>query len=281
MTSRSRPDSPFLSVAREYAERGWPVFPLIAREKRPLTPRGLHDASTDRNQVLEWQQLFPTANVGLRTGIIFDVLDIDGPEPVPYVQEILGLAYRHSGPVSNTGKGLHLFFAPSGGGNRAGLGGQKLDYRGDGGYVVAPPSIHPSGRVYRWSEDRDYRTPLPEIPERLLELVIKPTTREAKPAGIQTGGLVRGPKGLELTTRGQILAQRPDIYEVVEQELHQVIVAHGALWATTCIFHNDHSPSLVLYPDDTFHCYACEAHGDSLDLRRRVDITGRPAITGM
>lgn len=83
---------------------------------------------------------------------------------------------------------------------------------------------------------------------------------------------------MELLQKGGIILARPDIYEVVEQELGQAIVQHGALWATVCIFHHDHNPSMVLYPDDTFHCFSCEAHGDSLDLQVRVDKDGRKAV---
>lgn len=279
MTSRSSGASPFLSAARDYAERGWPVFPLIAREKKPLTPNGVLDASTDRNQILEWWQLFPAANVAIATGFVCDVLDIDGPEPVQYLQGILGRDWRHGGPVCSTGKGHHLYFATlDGARNRASIEGHKLDYRGTGGYVVAPPSIHPSGARYQWLDNRGPQLQLPPIPEQLRGIILKIVRTTQRPAAWNQG-LERG--SITLTPRGEKIYARPDIFEVVEQDLKQAIVSHGMLYATNCIFHSDKNPSLVLYPDNTFHCYACEAHGDSFDLRARIDITGRPAITGI
>ena len=279
MTSRSRDNSPFLSAAREYAERGWPVFPLVPGEKRPIVDNGVLEATTDRNRILEWWQLFPTANIGLATGDPVDVLDLDGPSGVPHLQELLGADYVHDGPVVATGKGLHLYWAhlPEAR-NRAGLLGGKVDYRGAGGYVVAPPSIHPSGAVYAWSKGRDHRRPLPVVPEVLHPVILKPVARERPAGAINIGGLRREDSGVELLSKGGIIVARPDIYEVVENQLGQVITAHGALWATVCIFHPDHSPSMVLYPDDTFHCYACEAHGDSLDLQRGIDKDGRKRL---
>lgn len=279
MTSRSKEDNPLLSAARTYAERGWPVFPLVPKEKKPLTTKGLHDASTDRNQILEWWQLFPDANIGVATGHVCDVLDIDSPAAVQHLSAILGRDYRHDGPVASTGKGKHLFFQSTPEArNRAGLFEGTTDYRGLGGYVVVPPSTHPSGRQYQWDSGRDTSRELPPLPPRLADHVIRRVVDHPPVAAVRVGGLARGEKDLQLLKKGEYIVARPSIYDVVEQELNQVIVQHGALWATVCIFHPDHNPSMVLYPDDTFHCYSCEAHGDSLDLQRRVDKNGRPAI---
>lgn len=272
MTSRSREANQLLSAAREYAERGWSVFPLVPREKRPLTQEGVHDATTDRNKILEWWQLFPEANIGLATGDPVDVLDLDGPSGVPFLQELLGSDYKHEGPTATTGKGLHLYFAHlKDARNRAGLLGGKVDYRATGGYVVAPPSIHPSGARYNWSKGRDHRRPLPAVPEALHATILKQVA--------PLGGIREGRAGSnETSIRAYQKSGRPNIFEVVEQDLNRVVVRHGTLWATTCIFHPDKSPSMVLYPDFTFHCYACEAHGDSLDLQRGIDKNGRKRL---
>jgi hypothetical protein len=280
MTSRSEGSNRFLSAAREFAERGWPVFPLVPRTKRPIVSNGVLQATTDRNQILEWWQFFPEANIGLATGDPVDVLDLDGPSGVPALQELLGTDFVHDGPAATTGKGLHLYFAhlPDSR-NRAGLFGGKVDYRGAGGYVVAPPSIHPSGATYHWSKGRDARRPLPVVPEVLRPHILKSLSPNDKPtAAINIGGLRREDTGVELLSKGGIIIARPNIYQVVEHELNQVIAQHGMLWKTVCIFHPDRNPSMVLYPDDTFHCYACEAHGDSLDLQRGIDKDGRKRI---
>jgi len=68
---------------------------------------------------------------------------------------------------------------------------------------------------------------------------------------------------------------RRDILLVVES-LGGTVVSHGALYATNCFFHHDPGPSMVLYiSDNSFHCYGCEAHGDSEDLAHHRDMTGR------
>jgi hypothetical protein len=73
-----------LDAALHYSEKGWPVFPLAPRSKHPLIPardggRGLHDATTDAAVIQAWWEAHPTANVRLRTGVAFDVIDLDGP----------------------------------------------------------------------------------------------------------------------------------------------------------------------------------------------------------
>lgn len=284
MTSRSERDFPLLSAALRYAERGWKVLPLYPRTKKPIKDarleleEGFKDASSNRNTILQWWQGVPYANIGLATGDPFDVLDIDGPQSVPALQEILGTNYNHNGPVVNTGKGKHLYFAAlTGSRNRAGLLGGKLDYRGAGGYVVAPPSIHPSGRIYRWDENRDDNLDPPVVPQSLREILLK-VPQTATPVAIALGGLRRGDSQLLVTTRGEFISKRPPILDVCA-EMGLTVKPHGLYHVTNCIFHPDPGPSMVLYVhQDKFHCYGCEAHGDSFDLQDRKDMTGREAI---
>lgn len=266
-----------------YARSGWPVFPLRPREKTPRTTDGFKSATTDRDAVLAWWSQWPDSNVGLRTGIVFDVLDIDGPEGRASLTEYLherGIdGYIHSGPVALTGKGVHLLFQPTGEGNRAGMR-PKLDFRGAGGYIVAAPSIHPLGHAYRWDEagSRTERTPLPPPPSWLTDLVhVEKIAEPPKPLGIRvtdpaTGAVV----SVTLTTSGMLSESRPDIIAVA-LALGLTPVSRGHYWIAQCPFHDDSTPSMALYPapQDKFHCYGCSAHGDSHDLERRRDMEGR------
>lgn len=125
-----------------YAKRGWAVFPLAPNGKQPLLSKrsggnGLHDATTDLDQVRQWWTQHPEANIGLPTGHLFDVIDVDGPEGIRSLQEV-GLTEAVHGKVS-TPNGFHYFVTPTGDGNRARVL-PGIDYRGVGGYVVAPPS---------------------------------------------------------------------------------------------------------------------------------------------
>lgn len=146
-----------LKHALRYARLGWQVLPIRPRDKRPLTAHGLNDSSADPNQIREWWDRWPNANVGVRTGEVsgFFVLDVDGAEGSASLD---ALEQKHgklpeTRTASTGGGGRHLFFKWPGepirnfNDNRIGL---KLDVRGEGGYVVAPPSIHPSGREYSW-----------------------------------------------------------------------------------------------------------------------------------
>lgn len=154
-----------LVAALIYAAKGWPVAPLWWPEgnvcacpqgkdcksaaKHPLTRNGLKDATTDEDVIRRWWTKWPKANVALVTGVAFDVLDIDntdwfdGIEDLPEIDAL-------SMPVVITGSHKwHVYFTPTGGGNRAKLS-QFCDWRGRGGYVVAPPSVHQAGGKYQW-----------------------------------------------------------------------------------------------------------------------------------
>lgn len=277
MTSPSEQTNQFLSAALGYAERGWRVFPLVPRDKAPMTKTGFKEATTNRNRILEWWQLFPDANIGLATGDPFDVLDLDGPTGVPALRGVLPPDFRHTGPVVLTGKGWHFYYAAVGAGNRAGLLGDKIDYRGVGGYVVAPPSVHPSGRIYKWADDgRDASAALQVVPDGLQQVVIKPAAL-LTPSAIEHQ-LPGGRAGIVATQRASIAAERPDIIMVAES-LGLGVFRKGAHYVTNCVFHDDPGPSMVLYiGQNKFFCYGCEARGDSHDLAAGRDMTGRVAV---
>lgn len=163
-----------LSSAIAYAERGWPVFPCAVREKVPhgkLAPHGFKDATTDPDVIRGWWTAEPEANIGLPTGLAFDVLDIDGEDGwSTLAQTISKNGCLPSSPVSITGSGGgHDLFLPTGCKNRAGFL-THLDWRGRGGYVVAPPSIHPNGERYEWLLTPD-DVPVEAAPLWLIELV--------------------------------------------------------------------------------------------------------------
>jgi Bifunctional DNA primase/polymerase, N-terminal len=136
-----------------------------------LVPHGVKDATTNRARVLAWWTRHPQANIGLACGHRFDVLDIDGPAGT---QAIRTLAAEHglqsSGPLVRTGGGgWHLYLASTGLGNVRPDGLAHVDWRGRGGYVVAPPSRHASGHPYQWVPGRDLDTPPGQVPAVLLE----------------------------------------------------------------------------------------------------------------
>jgi hypothetical protein len=136
-----------------------------------LVPHGLKEATTNRARVLAWWTQQPQANIGLATGHRFDVLDVDGPIGAQAMRTFAGEHALHSsGPLVRTGGGgWHYYLRPTGLGNVHPVDLEHVDWRGRGGYVVAPPSRHRSGHPYTWVAGRDLDTRLAEVPAALLE----------------------------------------------------------------------------------------------------------------
>jgi hypothetical protein len=170
-------DNELLAAALDYAARGWAVLPLRPREKVPLTSAGSRDATTDAAQVRSWWARWPDANVGIATGGAGPwVLDLDGPDAMPPGMDLPPTA------ASTTGRGVHyLFAADERVRNRQRLWGRPADVRGAGGYIVAPPSVHPSGVVYEWRAD----APLAKAPAWLLEAVLRPAQPDTPPQAVE------------------------------------------------------------------------------------------------
>ena len=149
--------SGLLDAALDYASRGWGVLPIEPREKRPcglLVPHGLKNASTDLDQIREWWTKEPKANIGLVTGVHFDVLDIDSAAALCQLEDFSESQPGDQdveGPTVMTPRGWHAYVAPTGRGNTVKLGGlEGIDWRGKGGYVVAPPSGKDDGGTWEW-----------------------------------------------------------------------------------------------------------------------------------
>lgn len=163
-----------LDKALEYARHGWPVFPIVQRGKRPLTPHGFKDASADESQIRDWWYQWPLANIGLPAGAAtgFWCLDVDGAEGARTIAQLIERNGSIEAPCSRTGSGgLHYLFRHDPRIRNTVRFADGLDTRADGGYIVAPPSIHANGGEYRWERGGD----VPDAPEWLINLVLKPT----------------------------------------------------------------------------------------------------------
>lgn len=177
--------NPFL----RYLALGWSVIPLQAKGKLPesrLLPQVEDEVDPDKRkrswkpyqtsaptteQVDIWWRN-PSLNVGIVTGQVSGivVLDLDNPTAIRTAYD-WGIPQT---PTVATGKGLHLYFrAPEQViGNRANFASvEGFDFRGEGGYVVAPPSLHPEGRTYEWLHSPE-DVPLAEMPKWLQTLLL-------------------------------------------------------------------------------------------------------------
>lgn len=156
---RARLDSPtaLAESALWYAHHGQPVFPCQPEGKAPLTRHGLNDASTDPERIRAWWAAAPQANIGLPTGHLVDVVDIDTPAGLIRFYEKF-MDPGDSPPVlaiALTPHGRHLFFAAQPEArNRTGIV-PGVDVRAMGGYVIAPPSRTADG-LYRWIPGREW-----------------------------------------------------------------------------------------------------------------------------
>lgn len=139
---------PLPLAARELAQLGVPVFPCVPGGKRPITTRGFHEATTEAAQVVSWWRQRPAANLAIPTGaasglvvVDIDVHKVDGyvaarnaarsevlPEPLAVVTTPTG--------------GSHLYFPAAAEHEQRSwqVGRAGIDFRGDGGYIIAPPS---------------------------------------------------------------------------------------------------------------------------------------------
>lgn len=147
-------------AALEYINLGLAVFPLKYRDKTPLTPNGCKDATRDAAIIKGWWQRWPNANVGIATGSIsgglFVIdLDIDDQKGINGYHTLRDWEREHGEFPdtwsSITGRGgTHLFFRTNKKvQNRGGIL-EGIDVRGEGGYIVAPPSVHQNGNAYEW-----------------------------------------------------------------------------------------------------------------------------------
>jgi hypothetical protein len=164
-----------LSAALDYAALGLAVFPCGFRSKEPATRRGFYDASTNPATIRRWFGGDVAYNVAVRTGLASGVWVLDED-----TAGALAALERKHGPLpptlqSQTSRGRHWWWRASSpvpcSASRIAAG---IDVRGDGGYVLAPPSVHPSGKIYEWITT----APIAAAPEWLLR---KATIKQHSP----------------------------------------------------------------------------------------------------
>jgi hypothetical protein len=166
--------SQFLDAALAYQRAGLHPIPVEPRGKRPILAswREFVERRPTVEEIERWWTATPDANVALLMGRGMFALDIDGPEGEAALASA-GITLPYEAPQVWTGKGRHIFLRGQVSNSVGVLA--KVDTRSDGGYVVAPPSIHPSGGIYRW-DGLDLTTALvPSAPDALMELLARPT----------------------------------------------------------------------------------------------------------
>lgn len=175
--------SPLTLGAAVYMSLGWRVFPIRQGGKDPLIANWQEQATTSPNRVAEWHNMWPDANCGIATGKGLLVVDFDGPAGASSLHRYVlnggwaGALPRT--PIARTKRGIHIYYAYDTPPDVNGVPASRVrnyvklfpgvEYRTDGGYVLAPPSRHEDGDVfYNWLEGHGPTTPLAAPPPLLL-----------------------------------------------------------------------------------------------------------------
>ena len=151
-----------MDQAIKYAEMGLAVFP-VRQNKAPFTPHGCKDAKKDKRAIKNWWSRYPDANIGIATGsisggiIVIDI-DIDEDKGI-YGDDSLRTWENENGELPETWRaitgrgGYHIYYRSDEKIKNTTNLYPGIDIRGEGGYVIAPPSIHLNGNYYRWEID--------------------------------------------------------------------------------------------------------------------------------
>ena len=236
---------PLLEAALKYASWGWPVFPVWWPEngkcacrkgdcehpgKHPigkLAPKGRNSATTDPEIIKGWWGEYPKANVAIVTGpesglVVVDIDPRNGGDDSKKKLERLG-NFPTTPTAFTGGGGEHIFLQHPGNGKKiktkGGLGGYSgIDQKGDGGYVVAPPSLHVSGERYSWKINPD-KTSLAKIPEWLLALLLKAGEPDRKAKALAGEKIESGHRNDTLCSMAGAMRRRGMTQEAIEAAL--------------------------------------------------------------
>lgn len=186
------PDFEYIRLAAQ----GWLLFPCAPRNKTPLLKGWPALASSDPATIRKWAVKHPGCNWAVACGADSGVwvLDVDGELGSASLRSLVeqhGEEWTRTLAVT-TARGQHFYFAcPAGTNikNSTGKLGAGLDVRGEGGYCIIPPSVHPSGVRYEWESPLNGHAPA-SAPAWLLERV----TSAARPV-VQTSEIGILPEG--------------------------------------------------------------------------------------
>lgn len=208
------------------AARGWKVFPVNG--KVPATLHGLNDASGQEDTIAKWWTRWPDHGIGVATGEAsgFWVIDLDSVE----ARDAFAALQAENGDLphtvaAKTGKGWHVYWQmPEGVSirNSASKIAPGVDVRGTGGYVVAPPSIHPSGGRYGWIAGRDPDSvEIAQPPDWLLRIVQAPERPDRVAPSVDGETISEGGRNHVLTSLAGTMRRRGMARPAILAALHE------------------------------------------------------------
>ena len=172
-----------LEWALEYLRLGLSVIP-VAKDKKPLvTWKNFMTIPATPEQVQSWWMQWPDANVGIVTGQLAGItaVDVDSKEELQYVKKLVAAKV----PRFLTGRGGQYLFKWNGESNTTKVNGRDIDIRGEGGFSVAPESVHSNGSVYKWIVPFS-RQELTTMPEELRPRITE-VAQSAYPMTLEEG----------------------------------------------------------------------------------------------
>lgn len=168
-------EGPLAVAAPVYSAIGWRMFPIQPRGKDPLIANWQEQATTSLTKIAEWIRIWPDANVGIACGRGLLVADFDSEKGATslyrYVLRGKSFLSLPKTPIVRTKKGIHIYYdMPAGQTSRNYVGILPgVEFRTDGGYVIAPPSMHEDGDVnYLWVKDHGPSTAVAPAPSLFL-----------------------------------------------------------------------------------------------------------------
>ncbi len=303
-------DQTMLNIALAYAARGWAVLalwwgedgicacprgsecespgkhPIAYIGKRPICPSGVKDATIDPELIRLWWARIPDANIGIATGAISGVIALDndprngGSESLRMLEDSLPDGLPDT-PRSLTGSGGEHVLLAHPGIRVANFKGKDwsfpgLDVKGDGGYIVAPPSMHVSGRRYEWDsgfhpEDMPIAAMPPALVQRLTTGATTLSLNGTSHAVVTAGGTDIGSvlEGVPDGERGVMLfrlaakLRRVDVpYAVARELVLQAAAAAKPAYAPTAAIKHLDSAFNRYEPSDVIDEAAPEAGED-------------------
>jgi putative DNA primase/helicase len=222
-----------LTAALAYAAHGWPIVPLHhptergcscgypdcdSPGKHPRTSRGFYDANTNTATIRDWWTKWPQANIGFKPGQArLLVVDLDGPEGEQAAAALGLLAEPTLEVVSGRAEGgRHRYYRHPGGTiENVKLAPRTLEVRADHGDVLLPPSVHPTGRVYRWVGKLDE---LASVPLTLAER-LRAASRQQRPASSPDDPIAQGERNARLTSLAGAMRRHGCTAETIQEAL--------------------------------------------------------------
>ena len=264
-------------AALNYASLGWYIFPIVSGQKNPLTKHGVKDATNVVHTIRIWWEKWPNANIGLACGVKSGVyvidIDLDKEKGINGYK-----TYEKTFPDSlpktvcqNTPRGgFHVFYKtkkPPANKNNWYTG---IDIRGDGYYVLLPPSIHPNRGIYSWSVGCEpWSLPLAEYPDWM-----RPEIPPLDKSKCSQSGIVRVAREISASDR----IKRASFYLSECDPAIQGLGGHDKLlWASVAMVHgfllSDGETLAILSGEYNPRCipeWDLSQSGDRKDFERKI-----------